>query len=446
MYNILAVVMMALQVFILIRGFIRIRRYIFDICGYLNILFAVFFTLPAWDLFYGGGYFVHKVADFSVNPTQSDVMKYIVISTTIALLFDFGYFLGNRTFAYKVGDSRLLNIKAETTYNKNSYDLICFLLFSFWLYIMYSAYRTFGRSLLLFIMPSRKKEIYSGFSSMMQLVIPEVLLALSFVRHWDKRKIIIPSIFPLLMLLISVSSSDQRREMIHGIIFCGLLILIKYFNILGDKEGVERVLKKRPWRKYAITGIAISVALIPLLWYARNYSNQLTRGEVTVNPFSLHSFTDLIFGSSSTGFDTSLVVDWYDNTYGGLFFHCIRYFTTFWIPRAIFDGKTIQITLLIKLARGDWGNLSLFYINDLYFSFKYLSVIFVPLMGYLLSKIYNRASSSRDIKNVIFSIYIFSQVVLLFKNGVSVFFIRITLFYMIFSLANYFGQHVKVTH
>lgn len=426
-----------LQLALLVRGFFRVKKYVFDMFGYIDIMFFIFFAIPSWDLYAGTGYFVHRIADYGVSAPPEVTLKYIAITTVVTILMEIGYSLGSRGGGSYRGNRRLLGIRAETRYNGSLYSLAIGALLILWLYFMYKSYRSFGRSLILFLMPSRKQAIASGFQEIMQTVLPELIFAMCVIRNWEKKNILKSALIPLLLVILAVFSNAQRREMIQGIIFCGLVLLIKYFNRIGAKEGVDHTVKKKPWRKYVILGITAAAVLIPLLWYARNISNQISRGGIEENPFSLHSFSDLLFGSSTTGFDTTLVIDWYDNEYGNLFLHCIRYFFSFWIPRSIYPGKPAQMTQLIKLVRGDWGNLSTFYVNDLYFSFKALSIVLVPTVGWLLSRIYNKASRSRDVAKVIFSAYMFSQIVLLFKNGVSVFFVRVTLFWIMLTVINY---------
>ena len=438
------VVLILMQAALCARGFFRLKKYVFDLCAYVDIFFFVFFALPAWDLYYGTDLFVHRIADFGVDPSRQTIFYYLAAMTLTAVLFEIGYHIGAGKTAGEADNQRLIDIKNDVTYFPVTYIVAVSLLLAVWLFAMYYAYKAYGHSLLLFLLPSRKQETYSGVINMLQLVIPDVILAMSIIRNWEKDRVLKPSLLPVLMVLVSISSSNQRREMIQGIVFCGLLLLIKYFKLLKDRKGAEVFLLSKPWRKYAIAGITAVVILIPMLWYARNVSNQMARGGVTANPFSLHSFAELLFGSSSTGFDTTLVIDQYDRTYGGLFFHTIRFFLGFWIPRAIFPEKVMQITQMIKVSRGDWGNLSTFYVNDLYFSFKWLSVIFTPLFGWLISWAYNRVSGSKRIEDAMVSVYMFSQLVLLFKNGVSVYLVRIVLFLLLFKLVGLCCKHVCV--
>lgn len=431
------------QIFLCARGFIRIRKYVFDMCGYIEILFFIFFEMPALDLYFGTNLFIHRIYDYGVYAEQETIIKYIIIMTAIMFLFDIGYQIGSGRISTLSDNKRLVDIEDNVLYFTNTYIFITSILIFFWLYIMYIAYREFGQSLFLFLLPSRKRGEFSGALSLLQWVIPDIIFSLSIIRNWGKNKVLGPSLFPLLMVLLTVSSSNQRREMIQGIVFCGLLLLIKYFKLLKDRNGIEEFFRRKPWKRYAAIGVAVTVILIPLLWYVRNLSNQILRGGITVNPFSMHSFFDLIFGSSSTGFDTTLIIDQFDQTRGGLFGHCILFFFSFWIPRAVYPEKPLQITQMIKVARGDWGNLSTFMVNDLYFSFKGLSVIFVPLCGMLISKIYNKISFSKNIEDAVFSIYMFSQMILLFKNGVSVFAVRITLFFIMFKTVSYICKHIR---
>lgn len=432
------------QVYLLFRGFSRIKKYIFDLCGYLNLLFFVFFVIPAWDLYFDTHLFDHRIVDYGVAPSRDSIIYYIAIVTIIAALFDLGYQLGTGRLYSFSDNRRLIDIDNSIYYHQATYTIVLAVLAIIWFLVMYYAYRSFGRSLILFLLPSRKQDTYSSVISLMQLAIPDIILSLTVIRNWDKKDIIKSALIPIMMVLVTVSSNNQRREIIQGIVFCGLLVLMKYFKVLKDRNGFENFLRKKPWGKYARIGILATVALIPLLWYARSFSNQIVRGGVTVNPFTLHSFTDLIFGSSTTGFDTTLIIDQYDKAYGGLFFHCIRFFFMFWIPRSIYPNKPMQITQMIKVSRGDWGNLSTFYVNDLFFSFKLLSFIFVPLCGALVSRIYNKASSSRNIDDAVFSIYIFSQIILLFKNGFSVFLTRIAFFWVLYQMVSFVCKHIKV--
>ncbi len=438
--------LMILQIGLLVVGIVRIKKYVFDLCGYLDLLFFVFFAIPSWDLYFGVNNFGHQYVDFDVTVSQNTVMYYIAVTTMVAVLFDFGYSLGAKIISNKAGEgnNRLVDTQAGAKCDVLIYLLIILPLVLLWLYIMYTAYKQFGRSLVLFLLPSRKSSNLSGVMGILQLVIPALVFSLSVIRNWHNNSIILPSLIPALMLLIAASSNNTRREIIHAIMFCGLLFLLKVFKNQREKKGKMIILKKKPWYKFIIVGIAMVAFLVPLLWYLRSYSTQLARGVVSVNPFSLHSFSDLLFGSSSTGFDTTLVVDAYDKTYGGLFLHLIRFYLAFWIPRSINPNKLMQITQMVKAARGDWGNLSLFYINDLYFSFKALSILFVPLIGMLISVIYNKTSRSGKIAKVVFSSYMFSQILLLFKNGVSVYLVRITLFGVMLLFVDWVSIHVRM--
>ena len=425
-------VLYIIQIYLLVAGCVKIKRNILDISGYLNILFVVFFALPAWDLYYEWGTFSHIINRYDVYPTNEVVYRYIIISTVTALLFDLGYTIGVKTkTSGNLGRKYLYNIECSDKFDSRIYCFILFVLLFVWIAVIINEYRSYNGSLISFLLPSRKQNIKSGMEGTIQVLFPEMIISLVYIRRWNEKHILRYMIFPVLILLLSLSVGAQRRAMIQGIMYIAMLFVIRH--IQGGKKSKEAAEKKKHYFLFIFLGIAF-VSLIPLLWYARSFSSQLSRGGEMVNPFSLHSFTDLIFGSSSTGFDSTMVFDWYDINYGIPFAHMIRYIASFWLPRMIYPNKMMQITMMLKVARGDGGNISLFYINDLYFSFRSLSVITTPLIGFILSRAYFSAITKKKVSGLLIGLYMLSQIVLLFKNGVAAYATAVITFTVVFKI------------
>lgn len=340
---------------------------------------------------------------FGLAIERSEALYYLLHMSTLFLVF-----LAASLFTFKRPLNQMYQTKISNIAAKKILLTILLVL------LIAAAYAKFNGSLLLFFTPARKPLELSGYHRKLLVILPMII---AFLHLYQKRSFLGFVAFTVLMLPV-LSILGQRREIVVFILFAAM---VNYKHLLNTRKIVLRF--------YTMVSAAVFVA-VPVSWYARAYSTQLLRGGFEVNPLTIRSPVELIFGSSTTGFE-SIFLQLRHWELGNIeFAHSFLMLISAPIPRAIWPDKIMSIPQTIKLHEQDIGNISSFFLNEFTFSFGIaLSYLAVIVFAWLLQKI-NSLRSRRPLSDLIF-IFAFANSILLFKNGWSDFLITACLFTVI---------------
>jgi len=359
------------------------------VVSFLQIFNVFFFYFPAINSYFSGkiGEIASSYGVVSNDYGSIDIMYFTVfiLSTSIFLIL-------SRTS--KIGLIKHYQGTLTTS-------LFSGLLVIIWLGLVYEILQQYQNAFWLLLSPARKGLIMSGMTTVLIVVIPQVLLTGSFMFQSSRFKKIVFS----LMLLVSGSILGQRREMLVGILLIALLV----FFCSHKRQDVMKEFRTM----IVVVGVSITL-LIPASWYLRVLATQVQRsGVVEHDPLSLRSPIELIFGSLASGYQSYLVVNKYTESDVIRVGDGIRYLSTSMIPRSVLVDKSMTPTQKIKVNNGDAGNISIFFISEVFLNFYYLSI---PVLFALLFFI-NRLNSYFNVHFQYLSVFMFAQSAYVFKNG-----------------------------
>lgn len=409
--------------------------------GAIFLLFYLIFYAPGyWNYLYDLGLYTNSFFQyFGVSTDISIITRFNLISTLIMVSFEFGYSLSRR--------KRSKDKEFDYKYIHKNYRIAMLTLLSVWFLIIVDAFINYGGSLFLFFSPARKNAYTSGYATSLVVIIPTILLTLKVLKNIAQNKKTNKTIWVyVILLLLSSISLGQRREMIYASVYIAILLVLANFNKV--KQGVDFFKTFKFRVKVIRLGIVTSV-LVPTLWWARTYFTQVQRGDANIIlPWKLRGWFELLFGSSSTGFQSTIVLDSFDKLYGIPYLHSLMLMLTIPIPRSILPSKPVTIPKLMQFTLNDTGNISLFYINDIYFNFGLFCLIASFIFGYTISYFYNRSLKSKNLVNKIPAIVLISQIILLFKNGFAQYCILLFLYLFLYFLMRrfVFPRKIKVTN
>lgn len=424
--NFLNLIVFIVQIILAIRALRIFYKNPLDFSAIFILLYIVFYTPAYWDYFLKLNMFSNEFLNyFRITGSYSTVTKYNLISVGIMLAFELGYSL-KRNVKRKV--------VAPYVMNSQNYYLLMNILFFVWLIITVIGFINYGGSIKLFFSPARKTIYSSGYLISLVVIIPTTLLTLKVIRDLEiNKKKNITTFFFILILILTQMSLGQRREIINGVIYITLLLM--YANLAKMKDIISNLRLKIARKKIVLLGIMVSV-LVPTLWWGRTYSTQLQRGVTKViMPWEIRGWFELLFGSSTTGFQTTLILDQFAKAYGDFWLHSIFFMLSIPIPRFIFPNKPMTITKTLQHTLGLEGNLSLFYINDMFFNFGIFCFIVSFLFGLALSHYYNSRLKSNLLIGKIGALILLAQITLLFKNGFAQYLIMILQYSIVINLA-----------
>jgi len=267
-------------------------------------------------------------------------------------------------------------------------------------------------------LPSRKEGlIQSGYQKLFLVSLPAILLVFAYVRDGNVR---LTALLGLLILFIT----GQRRIIINF-----LLLALTLWIFIRNNSKIQI-------RRFVLIGTLL-VLLIPGLWYARSYTTQIqnNRSEI-INPLSTRSPLELIWGSSSSGFETMCYLEAFEDNIDFLPLHSFQYISASFIPRSVLPDKPLSITMQIKEDMGLAGNPSIFFTNEMLLNGGVLGVILAFFVGGMLRVLI-------DLWGWKFEIFALANVITLFKNGFSYF---ITEVIFVFLLLLFFSFLSNVIH
>ena len=258
-------------------------------------------------------------------------------------------------------------------------------------------------------LPSRKEGlIQSGYQKLLLISLPSILLIYAYVRN---KSIKLVTIFGILVLFIT----GQRRVIIN---FLLLGITLWFFVKNNSKVALTR---------FIVIG-GLLVLLIPGLWYARSYTTQIQNDSTQiVNPLSTRSPFELIWGSSSSGFETLCYLEVNRDLISFRPMHSVQYVMASIVPRSLLTNKPLSLPMQIKQDMGLDGNPSIFFSNEMLINAGALGILFAFMSGALF----------RGLIHVFgwrFEVFAIANVITLFKNGFSYFITEVVFMFLFFSL------------
>lgn len=426
MITVVNMIVFFLQIGLLIRSVYYFKKNPLDFSAIFYFLYILFYALAHWDYLIGLNLFSNAFLEyFELTPSISSVTYYGLMSILIMVCFEAGYSFKRHTKGI---------IYPEFHIKEFNYKILQLTLMITWAFLTFRAFVGYGGSLELFFSPARKTIYTSGYEISMVVIIPTTLLTMSIIRGIENRKkYIFQNIIFCIILILTQMSLGQRREIVNGVVYISLLMLMA--SIYTHGNYFSRLITKKIRR--TLTRLATLVAfLVPSLWWWRTYSTQVQRGvEEIVMPWQIRGWFELLFGSSTTGFQTTLILDNFIETFRPFWLHSVFFMSSIIIPRSIMPSKPMSITKTMQFIFGVEGNLSLFYINDMYFNFGVFSFFVSFLFGYAFSNFYNSRLRSVHFVPKVFSVLLLAQIILLFKNGFAQYTIMIVQYFLVFYLS-----------
>lgn len=418
--DISAFLVICIQLLLLVLALMNIFKKPFDIGTIMVLLYMIFYALPAWDFYFQGDLFLKTIQNYPVGYENDNEGLYLIfVSTLIILAFYIGYLLIGKLFCKES------KIKYTYKIDYKKYKLVISGLLTLWFAIFLYSFSNYDQSLLLFFSPSRKEGVFeSGYIGTLYLLIPLSLFIIKALKDYiNLGKIKVNTLLLVLPVIAIYMTSGQRREILNLLIF--LMALLTHLGVekLQKRKKINSTKYKR--KKIIQLGV-LSVILIPVLWWGRVVFTQLQRNSTDIiMPWNRRGFLELLFGSSSGGFKTLLLglehKEFYEIEWG----HSIYFFISSIIPRSLMENKPILMNIMWQRDFGLQGNPSTFYINEMYLNFGLLSILISAVFGIVLSFFYNKFYNSKSIVKNVFAYLIFSEVILLYKNGFTQFMISI---------------------
>ncbi|MFC7319287.1 hypothetical protein [Halobacillus campisalis] len=438
MLTFLNLIIFTLQIILLIKAILVLKKNALDFGALFIIIYIVFYVPVVYDMYFDWQLFsyVYKiVGQYNVFASKTTITYFNFITTLIMLSFEIGYSLKRKNKKVNV------DLCKPTNYVSVNYYIIQCLCFTIWLVIMVNLLSRYNGDLIMFFTPSSKDVYGSYYEKYISFLLPIIMLTLKRLKvyHFNNKKIDKTTVFYVLLVLASSVPSGQRREIINQILYISLLfIVLPKYSIIDYFKGYKNKQKNQIQTKVLRLGLFIA-ALVPFFWYGRVWFNQIQRGASNITPpWEVRGVFEVLFGSSSTGFPTIIALNnYYETIASGLpYFRNVIYLITSPIPSAIYSEKLAALTEEVQNMSNAGSNLSLFYITDMYLTFGPVSIFVSFLVGYILSVMYNRSLHSIYMKHKVLALIALSQIVLLYKNGVTEFVIKMTLylFLMIISI------------
>lgn len=406
----------------------------FNVVSIVSVLTVFFAYIPGYI------YILHPSTDFYSWRNFDFISNYIAAkgpaTTALAqiglanVLLSSGAFFGSMILGSR-GRREFEVAHVDGSYLKNNIRLnwVMGLYFAFWLVAAVVLYKESGRSLIMFLLPIQDTGIaerQSGYLRSFYLVLPIVLFTLSL---WKNGRYSVGSFFWISISIISTFSTHQRRELISTFLFLfaagAFLSGIYDYSGLPHSEYIARstkMLRKRKKQVFLI--FFVGLALVPLLWYSRVYFTTWSKGGA-INSFEVRSITDVLFGSSATGFPTFMLIKHYVDQVGPSPTHGIVYFATIFFPRFLWPSKPIDLDTMLQSHYNLLENPSIFWFGEIYFDYDILMLIAAFLIGAILYILSNRMLKSASVYQKSIFCVMFMQSITFFKNGVSLFCINL---------------------
>lgn len=417
MVFIINIVILVVQILYFIKKVLSFKKEYMDFSAIFYFIYCFFYIPVFWDMFLQTNIFkyVYKiVSEYNIEALPETLTFYNFISLLIIMGFGFGYDL------YKNKENKNINY----IYIENYYILIQISLFGFWLLLETIAFKTYDKGLLLFLLPSSKKIYNSAYVKYLTIAVPLVMFTLRTIKDLYKYgKIKKGIILNIIIVIITVIPAGQRREIIEAFLYMAMIIL--FSNVTIEKQLYKKMIKL----------LIVSLIFVAVFWYARVYFFQFQKNRSTLgNPFSTRKPIEVVYGSGATGFPTSIAIHNFYNERHLPYGRNIIYVFTNIIPRSLYENKLSALTEEIQQVSNTNSNLSLFYVSDMYFTFGMLSPFFSLFFGYFFSRLYKN-SLKGSLRKKYLSYFMFSKIILLFKNGFSEYIIMMVFYVVLLEIA-----------
>lgn len=388
------------------------KRRGFDPLLFLSLLCLVFFALPMWQ-----SYNLNEVGELARNYNVSSMLISIFDIFLIQLLI-FWVFLVSIFIKPKSIWVRC-NFKARTT-GATAFDVI---LIAVWLIVFYQVIRWWGGINFGLLIFARKYFDLPQLYIILLTLVPTVLYFRAYIYQSPKIYIVICAI----LLIISTIITGQRRELLTAFLLVTLLPAAIKNNKFGACRRDKQVTSRAIW-----VGLA-AVCLIPLSWYARGVSTQFNRsGELNLTAFEARGFLELIGGSMSSGYQSFLIFSHHIDNNIIKFGDGLLFLATSVLPRSIFQEKFLSVPQIIRSSRGDAGNVSSFFLNDMYFSHPVAAFVLVPVVLYGIHLIARQ--------NIWAGVLTFCYIPYIYKNGIFQFFPIFFVLTVLLVVGSFFGR------
>lgn len=405
--------------------------------GYATVfLSSVFLLIPGWAWTMGQqelfGYAFGKFPLELLNRMDATVPFISLVVYTFCFLI--GVVFGEK-IAYS---QREIGISRPQI--SNGYLRMKALYILLWAFTAALIYMKSGLSLFEFITPSRKDhDIYlSEYAKYVYIYFP---LTLYFMNYLKTKRMTFVGSFWIAVSLLCALSTYQRRDFIIIFLFVvsTLVVIGRDSPLPGLRLRVATQMKLVCW---GITG----VALVPILWWARVWATSRFRGDTeTVVPWEVRGFFEIIFGGQATGFPTTLLIVNHQKEEGTQWFYSFLQVVTTPIPRSIWEGKPVLSDIVIEEYYNLAINPSMFFINEVLFNFGPLTIPAVFVFGYAFGMLYKYLITTGSLTRKIVLCILFSNIVTLFKNGFSSFFVMCFFLAIIFLVpTNYLLRKNKI--
>lgn len=372
------------------------------------------FYMPSFYIFLAGSDSTYSIFyQYSIMPFKSDVIFWLFfISVNLAWMTMIFY------LTIKEHTPRSLP-KLDIPFYKIKF-LILLLITGF--IIADSISRYSGSSLIYLFSPSRKELGFSGFDRALISLVPIVFAIMIF----NTKQSIYRFIFLTSCLLLIIFILGQRRQIIMLLLFC---IAFNWRRELFQMSRLSII--------WFLGSLALFAALIiPASWYLRTFSTRQSRGEViTQNLLEIRSPIELLFGSSTKGFE-SLFLQLHYLEIGVLKeFHSLKFAVMSIIPRSILEDKPSSIVAEIAHDAGTSGSTSAFFMSETITTFGIFTPFFLTIFAFLYAfldklQFYSRAG-------LVVFICFWANSIHLFKNGwssvISFYFLLFILIFILLS-------------
>ncbi|WP_395308259.1 hypothetical protein V4U86_23370 [Mycobacterium sp. AMU20-3851] len=311
-------------------------------------------------------------------------------------------------------------------YGSKKLGLVSAVYFMLWLVVAVILYGQSGQTVAEFLLPIKETGIaseQSGYLRSLYLALPSALVVMSYWRHGSLKA---SGWIWVVLALVATFSTHQRRELVTTALL--LLSLGMFLGPLRDqlRGRVSRLDPSKNLRQMRMMIVVVLLAgllLVPLLWYARVYFTNWGEGD-EVNVFEIRSFTDILFGSPSTGFPTLVYIQDFVSNFGTDPLYLLAYPLTIFIPRALWESKPLDLDSILESQYWLMENPSSFWFGEMYYGLGYLAPLATLILAFLLYRFCLKCQFAPNIWYRTMGAILFMQCVTLFKNGVTVFIIR----------------------
>lgn len=446
MHEEINILLLLIQILIFVHALRRLNQKITDFGAIFVIMYSVWYVPIIYDMLTGGRYFESAYrnllliySDYFVYDAAL-LTKLNLITTLIMLAFELGYSSQYKkntfTFTFRTNDE----------IRKKKYLIAQAVILGIWLLLEVRGFFMAGVSFRAFFSSTRKNMYGSEIVETLILKLPIILFAnFLYYSASQKRKKI--GLIYWLLIAIAALQTNQRREMISDFLFA-IILYISYYATIKKETGNAAFNINRRVKKYVIVVFVAVLCMVPLFWYLRVYSNQVINLGATSVKFT-RSFGELLFsGSGVTGFPTLIIYKKFGEENGiSYIFRELLFTLEAFIPRSLFPGKMKALNIFIRDTLGVSNNLSMFYINELYYTFGVLSILVSFIVACVFSKLYNNFTNRSTFEGKFYMAFFLSNIIKLFKNGLSSFVIS-TVFLSILIMLDFsylgIAEHVRI--